>query len=267
MAVDLRATADGDGALLETETRIYLTDAAARRRFGAYWLVDPPLQRPDPQTLASRGQRCARALTASFRASAAVASVGWQRVAQPIAARTSPSRSSTAGHRDDVSGGAARARDAHDAEDVSGGVRRRLSRRPRHPWHGAGVAPRVAARGSPRTSAGAARAAAPGRSRSTPDSARAADLLRSGAGPGRGAGGPPSEQRRVFVLRELGGLSTTRSPKRSARRSGRSRCCSSARAARCVKARPAGRRAGATGGLVPVPGWLTSPSLASRSRR
>jgi hypothetical protein len=42
MAVDLRATAAGDGALLETETRIYLTDAAARRRFGAYWLMIRP---------------------------------------------------------------------------------------------------------------------------------------------------------------------------------------------------------------------------------
>ena len=42
MALDLRATADGEGALLETETRIYLTDAAARRRFAAYWLVIRP---------------------------------------------------------------------------------------------------------------------------------------------------------------------------------------------------------------------------------
>ncbi len=42
MALDLRAIADGDGALLETETRVYLTDAAARRRFGAYWLVIRP---------------------------------------------------------------------------------------------------------------------------------------------------------------------------------------------------------------------------------
>lgn len=42
MAVDLRATLAGDGAVLETETRIYLTDAAARRRFGAYWLVIRP---------------------------------------------------------------------------------------------------------------------------------------------------------------------------------------------------------------------------------
>jgi len=42
MAVDLRAVPDGDGARLETETRIFLTDASARRRFGAYWLVIRP---------------------------------------------------------------------------------------------------------------------------------------------------------------------------------------------------------------------------------
>jgi len=42
MAVDLRASAAGDGALLETETRVYLTDAAARRRFGVYWLAVRP---------------------------------------------------------------------------------------------------------------------------------------------------------------------------------------------------------------------------------
>jgi len=42
MAMDMRAVPDGDGALLETETRIYLTDASARRRFRAYWLVIRP---------------------------------------------------------------------------------------------------------------------------------------------------------------------------------------------------------------------------------
>jgi len=42
MAMDLRAVPDGDGARLETETRILLTDAKARRRFRAYWLVIRP---------------------------------------------------------------------------------------------------------------------------------------------------------------------------------------------------------------------------------
>ena len=42
MAMDLRALPDGEGARLETETRVFLTDAAARRRFGAYWLVVRP---------------------------------------------------------------------------------------------------------------------------------------------------------------------------------------------------------------------------------
>ena len=42
MALDLRATAEGGGALLETETRVFLTDASARRRFAAYWLVIRP---------------------------------------------------------------------------------------------------------------------------------------------------------------------------------------------------------------------------------
>lgn len=42
MAMDLRAVPDGDGSRLETETRVYLTDASARRRFRAYWLVVRP---------------------------------------------------------------------------------------------------------------------------------------------------------------------------------------------------------------------------------
>ena len=42
MAMDLRAVADGAGARLETETRVLLTDARARRRFAAYWLVVRP---------------------------------------------------------------------------------------------------------------------------------------------------------------------------------------------------------------------------------
>ena len=42
MCVDLRAVPEGGGARLETETRVYLTDAAARRRFAAYWLVIRP---------------------------------------------------------------------------------------------------------------------------------------------------------------------------------------------------------------------------------
>lgn len=42
MAMDLRAVPDGDGSRLETETRVYLTDAFARRRFRAYWLVVRP---------------------------------------------------------------------------------------------------------------------------------------------------------------------------------------------------------------------------------
>ena len=42
MAMDLRAVPAGAGARLETETRIYLTDASARRRFRAYWLVIRP---------------------------------------------------------------------------------------------------------------------------------------------------------------------------------------------------------------------------------
>jgi hypothetical protein len=42
MAMDLRAVPDEDGSRLETETRVYLTDASARRRFRAYWLVVRP---------------------------------------------------------------------------------------------------------------------------------------------------------------------------------------------------------------------------------
>lgn len=39
MGLDLRAVAEGDGVRLQTETRVYLTDPAARRRFAVYWLV------------------------------------------------------------------------------------------------------------------------------------------------------------------------------------------------------------------------------------
>lgn len=42
MALDLRAVPDGGGARLETETRVLLTDAHARRRFAAYWLLIRP---------------------------------------------------------------------------------------------------------------------------------------------------------------------------------------------------------------------------------
>lgn len=42
MALDLSAVAERDGARLETETRVFLTDRAARRRFAAYWLVVRP---------------------------------------------------------------------------------------------------------------------------------------------------------------------------------------------------------------------------------
>ena len=42
LALDLRAVPDADGARIETETRVYLTSPAARRRFRAYWLVIRP---------------------------------------------------------------------------------------------------------------------------------------------------------------------------------------------------------------------------------
>jgi len=42
MAMDLRAVPEADGSRLETETRVYLTDASARRRFRAYWLAVRP---------------------------------------------------------------------------------------------------------------------------------------------------------------------------------------------------------------------------------
>jgi hypothetical protein len=42
MAMDLRARPDGGGSRLETETRVFLTNGGARRRFAAYWLVIRP---------------------------------------------------------------------------------------------------------------------------------------------------------------------------------------------------------------------------------
>lgn len=41
-AMSFRASATGDGTLLETETRVRLTDGAARRRFRLYWLLIRP---------------------------------------------------------------------------------------------------------------------------------------------------------------------------------------------------------------------------------
>ena len=42
MAMDLRARPDRGGSRLETETRIFLTNGSARRRFAAYWFVIRP---------------------------------------------------------------------------------------------------------------------------------------------------------------------------------------------------------------------------------
>jgi hypothetical protein len=42
LAVDVRAEEAPGGALLATETRVFLTDARARRRFAAYWLAVRP---------------------------------------------------------------------------------------------------------------------------------------------------------------------------------------------------------------------------------
>jgi hypothetical protein len=42
LGLDLRALPEGTGARLETETRIFLTDAAARRRFALYWVAVRP---------------------------------------------------------------------------------------------------------------------------------------------------------------------------------------------------------------------------------
>ena len=42
LGMDLRALEEGSGSRLETETRIFLTDPSARRRFAVYWLVVRP---------------------------------------------------------------------------------------------------------------------------------------------------------------------------------------------------------------------------------
>ena len=42
VALDFRASSTPDGSRLQTETRVYLTDAASRRRFACYWLVVRP---------------------------------------------------------------------------------------------------------------------------------------------------------------------------------------------------------------------------------
>lgn len=42
LAIDFRANPEGEQSRLLTETRVYLTDGAARRRFRLYWLVVRP---------------------------------------------------------------------------------------------------------------------------------------------------------------------------------------------------------------------------------
>ena len=42
MALDFALVPEGAGSRLETETRVFLTDAGSRRRFAAYWLVVRP---------------------------------------------------------------------------------------------------------------------------------------------------------------------------------------------------------------------------------
>jgi len=42
IAFDFTAAREGSGTRLATETRVFLTDVAARRRFAAYWLVVRP---------------------------------------------------------------------------------------------------------------------------------------------------------------------------------------------------------------------------------
>ena len=42
MALEFRAVPEPGGTRLETETRVFLTDAASRRRFAGYWLVVCP---------------------------------------------------------------------------------------------------------------------------------------------------------------------------------------------------------------------------------
>ena len=122
MAMDLRAVPDGDGARLETETRIYLTDAFARRRFGAYLLVIRPFS-----GLVRRSWLKAAKRRAEGGRPAPIPG------SQPFFLRMAPRRASEvrkeadldferlyAGHRGDVFRAALRELgNVHDAEDVT----------------------------------------------------------------------------------------------------------------------------------------------------
>ena len=121
MAMDLRALPDGEGARLETETRVFLTDAAARRRFARLLARDPALQRPDSTPLAPRREAARRALTRILSgAPAVVLEMATSRASSARAAVDLTFEELYRGHRADVYRAALRELgNVHDAEDVT----------------------------------------------------------------------------------------------------------------------------------------------------
>ena len=63
MALEFRALPEGAGSRLETETRVFLTDAGSRRRFAAYWLVVRPFSGSRAAQLARCGPSSRRGLS------------------------------------------------------------------------------------------------------------------------------------------------------------------------------------------------------------
>ena len=147
MAVDLRALPDGDGARLETETRVFLTDASSRRRFAVYWLAIRPFSGLDPPPLAPRREAPGRALTRTCSVAPAVVSGdGYESSrSRPRRRRSHLRRALPRASRRRLPGGAARAwqrarRRGCDAGRVRGRLSRGAARDP------AAVAARVVAR-------------------------------------------------------------------------------------------------------------------------
>jgi caffeoyl-CoA O-methyltransferase len=67
MALDFTATPEGEGTRLATETRVFLTDDGARRRFAAYWLVVRPFSGLVRRSWLAAAKRRAEAESAAAR--------------------------------------------------------------------------------------------------------------------------------------------------------------------------------------------------------
>ena len=239
----------------------------SRRRFLAYWLVIRPFSGLITAALAARGQtsrraRSARTFLGVFRVFLKHGHESSQ--CSPCRRRPHIRRALPRAPRRRLSRCAARARERGRRRGRdAGGVRRRLPGRAAR--HAAAVASRLAARdlGERAQTPLSDIAAPPARAAADADFPLTADLPHEQSRAlAEALAALPPEQRRVFVFREIVGLSYDEIAARSTRPSPRSRCCSSALAGRCERSRSTRRVPPQPVSLLPLPGWLAG--LVSR---